>query len=238
MFQPPPDYLQREAEAVRHLAEEEKERTQKPTLYKEVPSEWSDFFPIYDEAVATAPPGSILVEVGCFWGKSAIYLAEAAKLANKGLRVYAVDPWSARPESNPGLFDLNHDGGGHIEPLIHAEHHSSLFETFACYVERTRLSPDPLRILRMESLEAAELIMGLQLHFVFLDGDHDYSYVIQELKAWEPMIGTENGFIAGHDWTDEFHGVKEAVTEYAALRPRAGRISLECGRSWVLRDRQ
>ena len=35
----------------------------KPELHITIPSDWSDFFPIYDEAVATAPRGSILIEV-------------------------------------------------------------------------------------------------------------------------------------------------------------------------------
>lgn len=208
----------------------------KPELYKEIPSEWSDFFPIYDEAVATAPPGSILIEVGSFWGKSAVYLAEAAKLADKQLKVYSIDPWGANPSNNPGMFDPAHGAKGHIEPIVHAEHHNSLFETFAYFVERTGLSPDPLRIMRMESLEAAAMFENAgRIHFVFLDGDHDYSYVIQELRAWALLLSA-HGFIAGHDWTDEFHGVKEAVTEYVEkdLEGEA-RVSVECGRSWVIR---
>ena len=209
---------------------------QKPELYKEIPSEWSDFFPIYDEAVATAPPGSILIECGAFWGKSAVYLAEAAKLADKQLKVYCIDPWSANPTNNPGMFDPAHGAKGHIEPSVHGEHHNSLFETFAYFVERTGLSPDPLRVMRMESLEAALFFFGVDgIHFIFLDGDHEYSYVIQELRAWAPLLAS-GGFIAGHDWTDEFHGVKEAVTEYVKedLEGEA-RVSVECGRSWVIR---
>jgi hypothetical protein len=225
----------------------------KPELYKEIPSEWSDFFPIYDEAVATAPPGSILIEVGSFWGKSAVYLAEAAKLADKRLKVYCIDPWSANPTNNLGMFDPAHGAAGHIEPVVHAEHHNSLFETFAYFVERTGLSPDPLMIMRMESLEAAGMFGGqgangaaalrhsrlvnTGIHFIFLDGDHEYSYVIQELRAWAPLLAS-GGFIAGHDWTDEFHGVKEAVTEYVEkdLHGEA-RVSVECGRSWVIRPK-
>jgi predicted O-methyltransferase YrrM len=207
-----------------------------PTLYKDIPSEWSDFFAIYDEAVRTAPPGSRLIEVGSFWGKSACYLAEAAKLADKQLAVYAVDPWGARPSNNPGMFDPAHGAKGHIEPVIHAEHHNSCFETFAYFVERAGLSPDPLRVMRMESLEAAQLFRGMMpLHFVFLDGDHNYEYVIRELRAWTPLLGP-GGFIAGHDWTDEFHGVKEAVTEYIEKDLEGEiQVSIECGRSWVLR---
>ena len=39
---------------------------QTPELHKTIPSDWSDFFPLYDEAVATAPRGSILIECGTF----------------------------------------------------------------------------------------------------------------------------------------------------------------------------
>src|ERR1700735_2010332 len=94
-----------------------------PQLYKTIPSDWSDFFPIYDEAVRTAPPGSILIEVGSFCGKSACYLAEAAKLADKQLKVCCIDLWNMYPENNFGLFDHAHGLKGHIEPQVHGEHH-------------------------------------------------------------------------------------------------------------------
>lgn len=204
-----------------------------PELYKQIPSEWSDFFPIYDEAVATAPPGSILIECGAFWGKSAVYLAEAAKLADKQLKVYCIDPWSANPTNNPGMFDPAHGAAGHIEPVVHAQHHNSLFETFAYFVECTGLSPDPLRVMRMESLEAAAMFENVgRIHFVFLDDDHSYEYVIQELRVWTPLIRA-GGMIAGHDFTQEFNGVIKATAEYFGELEKE--VSVECGRSWVVR---
>jgi hypothetical protein len=208
---------------------------QTPQLYKDIPSDWSDFFPLYDEAVATAPRGSILVEVGSFWGKSVVYLAEAAKLADKDLRVYCIDIWAARPENNPGLFDPEHGAKGHIEPQVHSRHHDSLFETFAHFVDQTRLSPDPLRVLRMDSLEAAEFFRNPYvrehgLHFLYLDDDHEYAHLKRELEAWEPLMG-KGSIIAGHDVTEEFHGVEEAVREHFG----EGNYKVECGRSWVVR---
>jgi cephalosporin hydroxylase len=210
---------------------------QTPELYKTVPSEWSDFFPLYDEAVATAPRGSILIEVGSFWGKSAVYLAEAAKLADKDLRVYSIDIWAANASNNPGMFDPEHGAKGHIEPVIHAQHHDSLFETFAYFIEQTtpRLSPDPLRIMRMDSLEAAELFRCVYaqergIHFLFLDDDHEYAHLKRELEAWEPLM-SKGGIIAGHDVTEEFHGVEQAVREHFG----EGNYTVECGRSWVVR---
>ena len=201
--------------------------TRKPELWKTIPSTWFDFQAIYDEAVETAPRGSLLVEVGSFWGQSAIYLAEAAKIANKDLRVYCVDTFNMRPENNPPLFDVSLGGG---EALIHAQYHQSQFETFAHFVDSTRLTPDPLRIMRMNSLEAAYLFGGdrHKIHMIFLDGDHEYGYVLKELLAWGQYV-RKGGIIAGHDWTEEFWGVQKAVEEVYGV----GRAEVQ-GRSWII----
>lgn len=202
----------------------------KPELYKAIPSGWSDdIFSIYDEAVETAPPGSSLVEIGSFWGKSAVYLAEAAKISHKGLKVYCVDTWSMTPENNPSLFDPER-APEHVEPLIHCQFHNSVFETFAHYIDKSRLSPRPLRVMRMASLEAAEMFDAIpDLSFVYLDGDHDYNYVLEELRAWEPLIRA-GGMIAGHDYTAEFDGVRRATREYFKTRTVDVR-----GKSWVVK---
>lgn len=200
----------------------------KPELWKSIPSEWFDFESVYDEAVATAPRNGILVEVGSFWGQSAVYLAEAAKLVDKGLKIYCIDLWGETPQNNPPMFDKT-QMQRHVEPRIHAQHNDSVFETFAHYLEKTRLSPDPLRVMRMESLEAADLFSNSNLHFVFLDGDHEYDYVIRELNRWEPLV-SDGGMIAGHDYTEEFHGVIEATSEYFLPSD----IKIE-GRTWMVR---
>lgn len=203
--------------------------SKKPELWRTVPSDWFDFQTIYDEAVATAPPGSLLVEIGSFWGASALYLAEAAKIADKGLRVYCVDLWDMRPDNNAPLFDrVQYEG--HLEPRIHGEHHDSLFETFAHFVDSTRLSPDPLRVLRCGALEGADILRKLRPHFVFLDDDHDYPHVRSELDLWVPFMKQGSGIIAGHDWTSEFWGVQKSVEEYFGV----GRAEV-IGKSWIVR---
>lgn len=206
----------------------------KPELWKQIPSCWFDFADVYDEAVETAPPGSCLIECGSFWGQSAVYLAEAAKIADKGLRVYSVDSWTMTPANNPPMFDKTLIGD-HIEPEIHAQFHDSPFETYAHFVDRTGLSPDPLRILRMDAIEAADLFESsdCHIHFVFLDDDHEYEHVSKELRAWWFNINRPYGFIAGHDWTEEFSGVQRAVEEFFDGR----NVSLEIkGRTWIVRS--
>jgi hypothetical protein len=210
------------------------DNSRKPELWRQIPSIWFDFQSIYDEAVASAPPGSSLVEVGSFWGQSAVYLAEAAKLSGKGLKVYCVDLWAMTPANNPSLFDLSKTGA--VEPPVHARHHNSLFETFAHFVDASGLSPDPLRILRMASLEAADLLESERgnIHFVFLDGDHNYEYVIRELAAWERLLGPK-GWLAGHDYTQEFCGVIRATREYYKSEWGWPEIEIR-GSSWIGRE--
>lgn len=216
---------------------------QRPELWKQIPSCWFDFQDIYDEAVETAPANSILVECGSFWGQSTVYLAESAKLADKGLKVYCVDTWGMTPANNPPMFDKAQIPQ-HIEPSVHAQYHDSVFETFAHFVDATGLSPDPLRILRMSSIEAAllfkesEWVKRNPIHFVFLDDDHDYPYVKREIAVWDELI-KESGFIAGHDWTNEFSGVERSVRAY--MEERRGQFKndvydlIVSNRSWTLK---
>ena len=68
------------------------------------------------------------------------------------------------------------------------------------------------------------------IHFLFLDDDHEYAHLLIELAAWEPIMGKDS-IIAGHDVTEEFHGVEEAVREYFGEE----NYTVECGRSWVVR---
>lgn len=60
-----------------------------------------------------------------------------------------------------------------------------------------------VRLLQMKSYNASELIEEADM--IFIDGNHEYSEVIQDLKLWAPKI---RKFICGHDyrpgmdWTD------------------------------------
>jgi cephalosporin hydroxylase len=202
-----------------------------PTLYKQIPGYTFDFADIYDLAVSTAPLGSALVECGSLWGQSTAYLAEAAKIANKDLRVYCVDMWDEREDSGCWMFDPVREAEQHIEPVIHAQHGNNCFRAFAFFIERTKLSPDPLRILRMSTFEAAPLLAPLKPWLVFLDDNHDYEHVIREIPSWIPCVA-DGGIIAGHDYGGDFPQVKRAVDESFANR----RMTVETsGRSWMVR---
>ncbi len=134
------------------------------------------------------------VEVGAGAGDFSRHILANCKLK----RLFSIDPWS-KPEGPEGAQVLNL-----AEPAWYAK-----------TVEK--LLPFGLRsvVLRMYSLEAAELFKAASLDFVYIDADHWYPRITEDLCAWWPKI-RPGGLFAGHDYC-EFHGdVPRAVHEFVA----------------------
>ena len=51
----------------------------------------------------------------------------------------------------------------------------------------------------MFSADAAKMVPDGSLDFVYIDGNHGYDAVLDDLMAWTPKV-KEGGFIAGHDY--------------------------------------
>ena len=52
-----------------------------------------------------------------------------------------------------------------------------------------------------------------KLDFVYIDGNHDYGYVMDDITKWEPKV-KKGGLIGGHDYSPSKFGVYEAVNDY------------------------
>ena len=76
-----------------------------------------------------------------------------------------------------------------------------------------------LTALRMTSLEAAAKFAGhVKFDFIFIDGDHSYESVRNDILAWRPLL-VEGGVFAGHDFDSFYDGVVRAVRELIAPVP-------------------
>ena len=55
------------------------------------------------------------------------------------------------------------------------------------------------------------------LDFVFIDSNHDYKYVKEDIKEWSKKV-RKGGIVSGHEYVNGFHGitygVKQAVNEW------------------------
>jgi glycosyltransferase involved in cell wall biosynthesis len=172
---------------------------------------WFDFAEIYDQAIAEAEDGDTLVEVGCWMGRSLIYLAQRARESGKRLRIVAVDRWE--PWGHPVL-----------DPVVES---GDVYGEFRANLERAGMA-DLVEVIRAPSLEAATRFADGSVRFVFLDDDHSLEAVRAGIRAWLPKV-SPGGVLAGHDY-DRRSSVRRAVLE------RFGERAVErLPRSWLVR---
>jgi cephalosporin hydroxylase len=162
-----------------------------------------NFQDIYRDAVREAPKGATLVEVGVFLGRSLAFLArEAIDQKRDDLKIVGIDPWEwndTHPDA-PVQAALDEFGGksrAAFEGMMmrHAP------------IERKRVS------VHQATSDALVTTAGVPSPwFVFIDADHSYAAVKQDIATWRPRIA-KGGILAGHDYDQQFPGVIQAVTE-------------------------
>jgi predicted O-methyltransferase YrrM len=67
-----------------------------------------------------------------------------------------------------------------------------------------------LTVMEMDSVKAADAFLGKSVDMVFIDADHRYEAVKADILAWRPKA---NKLICGHDFTQRWDGVRQAVQE-------------------------
>jgi hypothetical protein len=79
-----------------------------------------------------------------------------------------------------------------------------------------RLEPFKVTIIEGLSVETAKTVSDGKLDFVFIDAEHSYESVKQDVEAWTPKV-RKNGIVSGHDYYKTRQGnigVIKAVNEY------------------------
>lgn len=161
-------------------------------------SGWFDFQDVYDQAVLEAGNFAQFVEVGCWMGKSSVYLAQRVLESRKPITLFFVDTWEGSAE----------DGLDNEAKRLTAEG-KSVFEQWsenmASFAGKVLVNP-----IRKPSTDAAKLFLNASLSFVFIDADHTYPSVYADIRAWLPKM-KPGGILAGHDY--ERDGVCRAVSD-------------------------
>lgn len=82
------------------------------------------------------------------------------------------------------------------------------------------------RLLKGRSVEISRTIQDESLDFVYIDADHHYKSVKEDLEAWYRKV-RKGGIISGHDYCRylEFFGVIEAVDEFCKTHRRQFKIT-------------
>lgn len=106
--------------------------------------------------------------------------AEALCQAHPDLELFCIDPWKNYPgyRDFQGTMDKNYQEA------------------------KIRLSPYSCRLIRQLSLTAVNKFKNESLDFVYLDGNHNFPHVVNDLWQWSKKV-RPGGIIAGHDYVRE-----------------------------------
>jgi hypothetical protein len=117
---------------------------------------------------------------------------------NPNLFLYCIDPWSP------------------IENKYNAERQKQIYEFAA-----EKLAKYNTKIIKKTSMDALADIENNELDFVFIDGNHDFDYVMMDIILWADKVKS-GGIIAVHDFYNGEVGVVKAVEAYThshSIRP-------------------
>ena len=147
-------------------------------------------------------------EIGCANGATTHRLLRYCK----ELRLYAVDKWE-KVIGGPEAGDIQGGRAGNNctgwDPV----------RGFAKFNQVTKSYQNRLTVLRGDSVVMAKKVKDGSLDFVFIDADHRYEAVMQDLAAWVPKL-KEGGMLCGHDI--HLPGVRRAVEEKLIQYAEAG----------------
>jgi predicted O-methyltransferase YrrM len=149
---------------------------------------------------------SIGAEIGVESGK----YSEVLLSTNPRLQLYCIDSWEVY--------------AGYREHMDNSEMEDLLEETkerLKGYIEQQRCI-----VLKGFSTQMAKEFRDESLDFVYLDANHEFPYVVEDIAAWEKKVKV-GGIVAGHDYIrrkgDQYNmQVPFAVNGYTAaygIRP-------------------
>jgi methyltransferase family protein len=144
------------------------------------------------------------------------------------LHFFCIDPWCVWPDTEYGNDSANVDQSTHDS-----------------YYEDTvkRLEPyDNVSVLQLTSAEASTRLPDDYLDFVYLDANHSFITVKEDIEIWYPKI-RRGGILAGHDYLTEekknevnrpYYGVKKAVDFFCLEHDLVLHLTKDFYTSWYV----
>jgi len=166
-------------------------------FYQNIPG-YFDYTDVYSDIVSWAKNGFHFVEIGAWYGQSTSYLAVEIINSGKNIRLDVVDTWKGSEQ----MYDPSN--GAYDELLVR---NGTIFHQFLENMSPVMKFINPIE---SDSLKASFLYKDSSLDFIFIDAEHKYEFVIQDIKHWLPKVKS-GGIIAGHDYGWE--GVTKAINE-------------------------
>ena len=81
----------------------------------------------------------------------------------------------------------------------------------ACFAEaQARVAQFNCEFIRKPSAEAVKDFNDGSLDFVYIDGNHQYEYVVEDIAQWSKKV-KKGGIVSGHDYSPYMFQVKAAL---------------------------
>ena len=152
---------------------------------------------------------SIMAEIGSYAGESAKIFLDSGNVR----LLFCVDPWMQGYDEMDAASQSNMS---EVENVF-----DSNLSKYNNYVK-----------VKKTSLEAASMFPDHFFDLVYIDGNHKYEAVLEDLKIWIPKI-KPGGWVTGHDFYPPYsspsHPVTKAVLDYFREMP----WSLFNDSSWI-----
>ena len=148
------------------------------------------------------------IEIGSYAGES----AEIFLKSNAFRLLYCIDPWEMNYDPN--------DDAGKDEGIYLAEKEFD-----------NRFKNNPIiKKVKMKSSEAIDAFRDESIDFIYIDGNHQYEFIKQDLIDYVPKI-KKGGIISGHDYGGASHtiGTKKAIDEFFGRPPK----KIYADHSWI-----
>jgi predicted O-methyltransferase YrrM len=154
-------------------------------IYYKIPG-WFDFQDIYDFAIDRSSDGAKFLEIGGWFGRSSCYMGERILQSGKKITHYSVDLWN----------HSGHEAMGHHETI--RKRGGTMLAAFRSYMEEAGVS-HIVNPIQGNSHQVHENFENESLDFIFVDGDHSWEGVKNDIVLWWPKL-KPGGVMAGHDY--------------------------------------
>ena len=125
--------------------------------------------------------GEMNLTVGVELGVESGKFSETLLSSNPALRLTSIDGWTAYRGYRDHVSQSKMDG------------------FYADAKERLKKFGDRTTLMKNYSMDAVKKFAPGQLDFVYLDGNHSFDYVMQDIIEWSKRVRS-GGIVAGHDF--------------------------------------
>lgn len=138
--------------------------------------------------------GSVGLEIGCYAGESTEQFLRSQRFS----KFYCIDPWTTGYDENDISSKTNDIAEIEFDKRISIYNNVEKIKNF--------------------SYNVYNKIENNTLDFIYIDGDHRYNAVLNDIKQYYNKV-KDNGIISGHDFLYTWPQVQQAVMEFFKVPP-------------------